>query len=229
MGDSRRPREAKPSRCTLSPVTCPLLFDRDVAQLEERPLWEREVRGSSPRVSTLMLEMEITGRSSARSERSLRVREARGSNPRVPTDGDKEDGGFACCTLFPVPCNLQFTEGWQSGRLRAGANREDASVPGVRIPHPPLVDARDVAQRKRTRREAEGSPVRTRPFRLMEIRGTGLLAVPCTLSPVTCSSKGGWQSGRMRPSRKREPHAGPGVRIPHLPLFMMTSHDDKPP
>jgi hypothetical protein len=39
--------------------------DRDVAQLEERPLWEREVRGSSPRVST-GVRMEVPGRSSAR-------------------------------------------------------------------------------------------------------------------------------------------------------------------
>lgn len=92
---------------------------RDVAQLAERPLWEREARGSSPRVSTGVV--VGTGRSSARSERSLRVREARGSNPRVPTVVRWFDGGLA--------------ELANCARVLIAR----ASPPtGVRIPHPPL-------------------------------------------------------------------------------------------
>ena len=119
--------------CPLSPAPCPLPFFRpvaqrtrapdygsggprfeswrrhfrEIAQLEERPPWEREARGSSPRLSTGV--RDGTGRSSAR-----------------------QSAGFGYQRPAVRIRASRLQDRWRvgrAGRLRAGANREGATRP----------------------------------------------------------------------------------------------------
>lgn len=102
---------------------------RDVAQPEERPLWEREVRGSNPRVST------------------------GGRKRDVAQPG--QSARFGCerpAVRIRASRLMDRMEGWQSRPMRAGANREGVTHPRGFLP--PLGLA-PVAQARSERRKTE--------------------------------------------------------------------------
>jgi hypothetical protein len=196
---------------------------RDVAQWEERSRREREVRGSSPRVST--------GR--------WRVGGAAAAHP--PFLRDVAQPGSA---LGWGPRGRRFEPGrpdftWRVGGAADRTRLENGSPARAEgsNPSPSSSFLAPVAQERTERRktfrdgsqtagcgstEPGGAPSREARFPGLSDSREGVRGFESRRGHLIEHDWGGWQSGRMRPFRKREPRCGPGVRIPHLPLTTIT-------